>query len=108
MGEAGHPAGGVYSAGIALVLIEGRVDVVDADALGGPDCQGAMVIATRAGTEPDRHTLDELAAHLDANITNLGARSRPESHPRRRIPKSTREATHSAWSADPRSPSRTG
>lgn len=63
----------------ALVLIEGRVDVVDTDALGGPDYQGAMVIATRddlaarAGTEPDRHTLDELAAQLDANITNLGA-----------------------------------
>jgi hypothetical protein len=68
--DADHPA---------LILIEGRVDVVDADALRGPDYRGAMLVATRddlaarADTEPDRHTLDELAAQLDANLTNLGA-----------------------------------
>ncbi|OBI17593.1 hypothetical protein A5714_10270 [Mycobacterium sp. E2462] len=63
----------------ALVLIEGRVEVVTPDQLASPEYQGALQISTRgelvarAGdAQPSERQLAELAEDLDTAVRNLG------------------------------------
>ncbi|WP_395307783.1 hypothetical protein V4U86_20610 [Mycobacterium sp. AMU20-3851] len=62
-----------------LVLIEGRTEVLPAAALDSDQYRGALTCASRqemidrlGSTEPTEHELAEVAAGLDATISNLG------------------------------------
>ncbi|MET7441460.1 MULTISPECIES: hypothetical protein [unclassified Streptomyces] len=64
----------------ALVLLEGRAEVVDATSLDSDDYRGAAVLLTRGdladrlGTPtPSEHEVHELAATLDAMASKTGA-----------------------------------
>jgi hypothetical protein len=67
------------SADTVLVLIEGRVEVVDPADLESPGYRGALQIATRedvvqraGGAELSDHELAEQAEELDSAVRNLG------------------------------------
>ncbi|MFC4004694.1 hypothetical protein ACFS2C_24575 [Prauserella oleivorans] len=62
-----------------LVVLEGRVSVLDASDLGSQRYAGALVVASRedlhgrlGDREPSERELTELAAGLEAGVSNLG------------------------------------
>lgn len=62
-----------------LVLIEGRAEVIDSDAIDDDEHRGALEVISRAdlierldGEDPSDHEIEEQAATLDATVDELG------------------------------------